>query len=165
MANQAAKKRLQQNQWEIKKLVAIVGVAHVVVCLWLWWNWSTISWKTLTAHATNSGSMISAFWLLRTIASPTYSPSGELTDGGADLGLKGALHQYYFDVVYVTAFVAVLSSLVSPWFWAVHAGTISFAVYKIWTGIIAPFFLSGSAGSEAQSRESGNRKQRRSQHH
>ena len=48
-------------------------------------------------------------------AEPTYGPSGELVDGGADLSM-GGMCSYYHDLIYLAAIVQV-ASIVSDRIW------------------------------------------------
>ena len=48
-------------------------------------------------------------------AEPTYGPSGELEDGGADLTM-GGMCSYYHDLIYLAAIVQV-ASIVSDRIW------------------------------------------------
>lgn len=85
-------------------------------------------------------------------AKPTYDENGELSDGGADLSMKG-LCEYCFDIHYVSAFVQITSAFVSSWFFLVrwhHKETnfskiwlivLAFVLYKLWINFGAPFFF------------------------
>ncbi len=50
-----------------------------------------------------------------TCAAPSHGASGELIDGGADLGQSG-FTGYYFDAIYICIAVQ-LATLLSDWFW------------------------------------------------
>ena len=51
-------------------------------------------------------------------AAPTYGASGELIDGGADLGQPG-FTGFYFDAVYISIGVQ-LGAMFSDWFWLLY---------------------------------------------
>lgn len=174
MANQAAKKRVQQNARIMRNVGALVFASNAALVVfgallpWLRGLPATefASAGRVAAHAANSGAMLVAAWLLRTISRPTFGADGDasssIVDAGADLCMAGALHQYYFDVVYVTAFVAVAVVTLSRWFWAVHLLTLGFALFKLWTGVLQPFFLERSSGKQQQHTSRGEtRRQRR----
>ncbi len=50
-------------------------------------------------------------------AEPTYGPSGELEDGGADLTM-GGMCSYYHDLIYLAAIVQVASILSNRIWWS-----------------------------------------------
>jgi len=172
MANQAAKKLVQQNTRIMRNVFALVLVSHAALVvlgvavprLRSVPGAFASGAPSIAAHTANSGAMLGAVWLLWTISRPTRNAEGELVDGGADLSMAGALHQYYFDIVYVTAFVQVAVVAVSSWFWLVHLLTVGFATVKLWTGVLQPLFFGGTAEDSQQQQQQqrlGSRRQRR----
>ena len=59
-------------------------------------------------------------------AEPTYGPSGELEDGGADLTM-GGMCSYYHDLIYLAAIVQV-ASIISDRIWWTFLVVSSFLV-------------------------------------
>eukprot|EP00727_Mastigamoeba_balamuthi_P007633 m51a1_g3490 putative transmembrane protein 208-like (161) ;mRNA; r:794712-795580 len=145
MANQAAKRIVQQNQRYVRNLLIIFA----------------LTLGKAVAHALNLCAMSAMLWLLRAIARPRIV-DGDIVDPGHDLSITGGLSDYYYDVFYVSAFVQFTTTVLSDWFWLTYVPVAMFAAYKVWTGIISPLFLSGGAGPDDSDTPVGrNRRERR----
>ncbi|KAL6052980.1 Transmembrane protein 208 [Balamuthia mandrillaris] len=130
MANQAAKKRVKENEqiiYRLRWLIAIVNAIYVLVRV-LWYNDSFIGYHWFAFALTTGVYLIFYSWLA-SLAKPTYEGT-ELVDGGANLSMPGNLTEYYFDIIYVTAFVQ-LGSIYSDWMWLLYLVIPIFAVYKL----------------------------------
>lgn len=115
--------------------------------------------KLKFGYIANSLSILFCFWRLYSMSRPVYSPSdpSEIQDPGMDLSIPGAIHQYYFDIIYVSIFVMIMTVTVSSKFWYAHLLTAFFAVYKVWTSVIKPVMnLFGSAGADGAEGEEDN---------
>lgn len=118
-----------------------------------------VSKKVKFGYISNSISILFCFWRLYSMSRPVYSPSdpSEIQDPGMDLSIPGAIHQYYFDIIYVSIFVMIMTVTVSSKFWYAHLLTAFFAVYKVWTSVIKPVMnLFGSAGADGAEGEEDN---------
>lgn len=133
MANQSAKKRVEDNGRRLSVLLYIIlgsSSLHCAVKLMLWSSSATRS--TYVAAIGSIAVQLAIFASLRSMAStsdtrsshivhvslttaPTYSMTGELLDGGVDLKMKGTC-EYLQDVVYLVALSQFLS-LASSWAW------------------------------------------------
>eukprot|EP01121_Diplochlamys_sp_Union-15-3_P010228 TRINITY_DN2851_c0_g1_i4.p1 TRINITY_DN2851_c0_g1~~TRINITY_DN2851_c0_g1_i4.p1 ORF type:complete len:186 (+),score=27.32 TRINITY_DN2851_c0_g1_i4:48-560(+) len=137
MANAAAKKRAQRNTQIISTLnkQQLLFLIPFLLIRVIWW-WPSFTWL----HIIGSTILLIANWYcfssLKAYAKPSYSESGELIDGGADLDMKG-LVEYHWDVLYITWFCFV-TTLISDWFWLVFLVVPAFALYKIWFEVLYP---------------------------
>jgi len=74
--------------------------------------------------------------------------------------MKGHLSEYYFDVIYIAAFVEI-ATIYSDWFWLTFLVIPAYAVYYLWDWI-APFFTSKfGRGDSSVDTSGGNRAERR----
>lgn len=87
-------------------------------------------------------------------AKPSYSASGALVSGGTDLDMEGGMSDYFKDIIMVTCTV-VLLSLVSDYFWYLWLIIPGFALYKLWSGIIAPWIFAPAPEAPGQGQEQG----------
>lgn len=107
--------------------------------------------KVKFGYISNSLSILFCFWRLYSMSRPVYSATepGEIQDPGVDLSTPGALHQYYFDIIYISIFVMIMTVTVSSKFWYAHILTVCFALYKVWTSVIKPVMnIVGAAGGQ-----------------
>jgi hypothetical protein len=160
MANQAAKKRKAENEAivaRLRKLILIVNLIYILIRVgWMWdsfgfWNMFGFSLICVTNYFLYS-------WIAA-LAQPTYE-NGELVDGGHDLNMKGHLSEYYFDIIYIAAFVQI-ATIFSDWFWLTFLVIPAYAVYYLWDWM-APFLASKFTRSEGSTDVMGaNRAERR----
>lgn len=138
MANQSAKKRVEDNRKRISLLFYIIlgsAGAHILIRLILL-RGSATRWTYITALG-SLGTQLFLFSSLRSMASmcieeclmrlmccltpslqhaaPTYSMRGELLDGGVDLKMAGVC-EYMQDIIYLLALAQLLGMLTS-WAW------------------------------------------------
>ena len=116
-----------------------------------------VSKKTKFGYISNSLSILFCFWRLYSMSRPVYSTTepGEIQDPGVDLSIPGALHQYYFDIIYISIFVMIMTVTVSSKFWYAHILTVCFALYKVWTSVIKPVMnlVKGAGGQGGMEKE------------
>ena len=107
--------------------------------------------KTKMAYISNSLSILFCFWRLYSMSRPVYSATNpvDIQDPGVDLSIPGALHQYYFDIIYISIFVMITTVLFSSKFWYAHVLTAIFAVYKVWVSFVKPIISLIRAGTGA----------------
>jgi hypothetical protein len=109
MANQGAKKRLDENSRRCRalRIAVLVGVLIQVAGFIAspTRRASTMSWVGALASAAISAL---AFWGIASFAAPIYE-NGELVDGGPDLS-KATIAQYLHDILYISVFVNVSRS-------------------------------------------------------
>lgn len=98
---------------------------------------------------------------MQAAAKPSYSASGALVNGGTDLDMEGGMSDYFKDIIMVTCSVVMLS-LLSDYFWYGWLIIPGFALYKLWSGIIAPWIFAPAAevpgGSQGQEQDEGPKK-------
>ncbi|GLC35658.1 hypothetical protein PLESTB_000002900 [Pleodorina starrii] len=144
MANQGAKKRLEENRKKLQtlRLAIAIGLAfYLVVRLILrrgyesWWH--IIGFVATFFLEAFSFSAISKF------AEPEFSDKGEVVYGGADLSM-GGMCAYWHDLLYISIFVQVASCL-SAYFWYTLLVVPGFALYLLYKNVLQPYW--------AQSRE------------
>ncbi|KAJ3430466.1 transmembrane protein [Anaeramoeba flamelloides] len=68
---------------------------------------------------------------------PIFDQQGRVIDGGKDLSETGGMIQYFFDIIYITAFVHVTATFHSA-FWLFFLVVPCYAVYKIFVQFIWP---------------------------
>jgi len=57
--------------------------------------------------------------------------------------------EYFFDLIYITVFIQVMSIL-SDKFWYIYLVIPGFAFYKLWQNILQPFFFNRSTDDSDQ---------------
>ncbi|MCO5570864.1 hypothetical protein L7F22_024593 [Adiantum nelumboides] len=127
MANQAAKKRRDENARHIRflqRLIIASNAVYIVVRILLFY--SSFSWKHWIGFLATSGAYKITYDQLAKMAKASYDESGELIDGGFDM--SGGLVSYLHDVLYITVFVQ-LSSILSDKFWLVYLVVRLFNIY------------------------------------
>jgi len=94
------------------------------------------------------------------LATPTYDEqTKELIDGGADLNMKGNISQYYFDVVYIAAFVQMVTIL-TDWGWFILLVIPSYAFYQLYPLVIKPWLFGGGEQAPTGPETKAERKKR-----
>ncbi|CAL5227742.1 g10758 [Coccomyxa viridis] len=161
MAKAGAKTRVVANAKRLKILKIIIlaaNVLHVSVKLILFRQSSSL-WSWIGFAAT-SVIYVLCYASLAGMAEPTYGPSGELEDGGADLSM-GGMCSYYHDLIYLAAIVQV-ASIVSDRIWWSFLVVPAYGLYVLW-GTLRPFLGSilGSGPKEVEREETPAEKKRR----
>jgi hypothetical protein len=135
MAGGGAKKRQEENAVTLQKLAAYIVVCSTifaVVRLWL------KSASVFTAHYGGFAATLAVHGIcylsILAVSRATYKPDGSLEYVG-DLN-KGVI-QYYFDLLYVTGFVQVVSAF-TDWGWYLFLLVPAFGVYALVTKVIMP---------------------------
>jgi hypothetical protein len=145
MAGGGAKKRAEEN----KRTIQLVGI-YILVCsafyavVRLWLKSSSLTWghyagfaATLTAHGI-------CYLSIAAVGRPVIQ-NGAVVDGGGDLS-KGVI-QYYFDILYVTGFVQILSAF-TDWGWYVFLLVPAFGLYLRVTKVILPLMAASKKEEE-----------------
>jgi len=153
MANNAAKKRKFENEailLRLWKILLIVNAIYILVRMVFFWS-SFGTWHWIGFVGTTA-----VYWFcyssLSSMAKPTFDEQGKLLDGGGNLS-GGGLVEYYFDVIYVSAFVQ-LSSILTDWMWLSYLVIPIYAVYALWGLVIKPLLQARSAAAEVNKEES-----------
>lgn len=92
-----------------------------------------------------------------TPAAPLYGPDGELIYAGADRRTGGVL-EYYFDVVYVAAFVQLLGAF-TDWAWLALLAIPAYALWLLWCTVLSPWWNAPKPG-EGPPESAADRKRR-----
>lgn len=144
MANQAAKKRRDENVRHIRFLQRLILASNAIyVLVRLLILHSSFSWKHWIGLFFTSGAYKLTYDQLAGMAKPTFDDNGELIDGGFDMS-GGGLCSYLHDVLYITVFVQ-LASILSDKFWFVYLVIPIFALYKLWQLVLYPFIFQSSS--------------------
>jgi len=103
---------------------------------------------------------LSALLCMRLMARASHTDTGALLDAGLDLNMEGGFGESCKDLIILT-FAAQVISLVSVYLWSVLLFAPLYALFKLWTTILAPwFFAQSAAGADDQDDKTGKRKQR-----
>ncbi|KAG8932986.1 hypothetical protein FRC03_012929 [Tulasnella sp. 419] len=86
---------------------------------------------------------------LHSIGTPRRDQStGALISAGEDLSQAG-LTESCWDVIYVTWFCQVGSTLLGDWFWWFYLAIPAYAVWKLYTSVLGPLFFNKSGDADA----------------
>ncbi|RZC60108.1 hypothetical protein C5167_021868 [Papaver somniferum] len=144
MANQGAKKRKEENNKHMAKLLRVIIICNVIyVIVRLLIFHSSVSWKHFVGLLVTSAAYALSYKQLAQMAEPSYDDDGELLDGGYDMS-TGGICSYLHDVIYITSFVQVMSIL-SGKFWYTYLVIPAFAAYKL-SGLAKGFLSHDSEG-------------------
>mmetsp|Transcript_35604 Transcript_35604/g.42880 ORF Transcript_35604/g.42880 Transcript_35604/m.42880 type:complete len:189 (+) Transcript_35604:202-768(+) len=149
MAKQGAKKLIESNKKHLQKLQIAIAVSlglYAVIRLHLFK--ASTSWWHYFGFFCSSGTALFFYWLLSLMAKATYGSQGEVLDGGLDLTVSTGFATYYHDLIYITIFVQVMSSLVSDWFWLVYSVVPMFCIFRLWTDVISPYIFTPQPGED-----------------
>jgi hypothetical protein len=100
---------------------------------WLFWPIEVGVW-TLVLHAFTLGVYGGSYFLITTLAKPTYEGE-ELVDGGADLSAGGPC-ECFFDLIYITA-AAQLLGLITSYANYLLLADIAVAAYAVYAKVMA----------------------------
>ncbi|PIL36825.1 hypothetical protein GSI_00515 [Ganoderma sinense ZZ0214-1] len=152
MANASAKRTVQQNADTIKNLrLGLLGSCALSLLLRLLFHRAALRPTTL-AFWVYALSLVPSVFLsryLERIGSPRRDPTtGALISAGEDLSRPGVV-EWCFDVVYITWACQVGSGAFGTWVWCLYLIIPLYAVFKLWSGVISPYFLGRSGGPSA----------------
>jgi hypothetical protein len=141
MANQGAKKRLEENARRLRLLQTIIAVsAGLYAFVNLYLRSASASWWTWTGYITALAAFAATYGAIAASARPVYDERGEMQSGGADLNM-GGMNSYFHDLLYLTGAVLLLTCA-SPWFWLLYLLAPGFALYKLWVHVLWPYLNS-----------------------
>lgn len=166
MAKAGAKKRVEDNRRRLQLLRQAITAANVLhlACRLLIFRGSVGTSHWLGLGLTSTIYLI-CYRGLAQAAEPTYSASGDIEDGGADLNL-GGLTGYYHDLIYLSVFVQ-LASLLSSYFWLTYLLVPGYGSYLLWKHVLEPFIFTPhedevqETAAMAKRREKAERRQKR----
>ncbi|KAJ3680485.1 hypothetical protein LUZ60_016763 [Juncus effusus] len=142
MANQGAKKRKEENKKHMATLLRVILASNAIyVIVRMMIMYSSFTWKHWMGLGLTSAAYFFPYKQLASMAKPSFSDDGELLDGGYDMSTTG-ICGYLHDVIYITAFVQIMS-IVSDKFWWTYIVIPVFGGYKAF-GLIKGLFFSGS---------------------
>ncbi|KAM5535703.1 hypothetical protein V8D89_010690 [Ganoderma adspersum] len=152
MANASAKRTAQQNADTIKNLrLGLLGSCALSLFLRLFFHRAALRPTTL-AFWVYALSLVPSIFLsryLERIGSPRRDPTtNALISAGEDLSRPGVV-EWCFDVVYITWACQVGSGAFGTWVWWLYLIIPLYAVFKLWSGVISPYFLGRSGGPSA----------------
>jgi hypothetical protein len=159
MAKSGPKQQLQKNQARLKFLRSLLAVTNVVFALGrLVYHRAS---NTAMLYATGlgmAGLQYFCFKAVSRMAEPLLGANGEVLDGGADVS-TASIASYYQDVIYLCAFVQVLSVFTDKAFWAfwllpLVAGWIVFQTF------IRPMMAAHGATSKSVPETEGDKRKR-----
>lgn len=153
MAKAGDKKRIQDNKRHLDNLasyIAYSNVLYVIVRLARRRATATLLHYVVGLGVTNLV-YLATYTLIKKALAPHYSPTGEIIYSGADLK-TGGIVSYYHDVLYLTLFSQTAGSFTDKAWW-VHALIPGYAVGKIVSGVIIPWFTAPKAQADEQETE------------
>jgi hypothetical protein len=143
MSNQSAKKIKQRNEQIIFRLKWITFFILIFYIFFrILYNFQSFSYLHWLGFILLIFAYLFCFYGIISLAKPIYNEKGELIYGGTDFSI-GGVTEYYFDIIYISWFVQI-TSIFSDWFWFFYLLIPLFAIYKIFSSIIIPFFLNSS---------------------
>jgi len=79
---------------------------------------------------------------LSSSAKPVYDAKNKdlLISGGEDITMKDSVWSYYWDILYIT-WVVQLLSLYSDKFWWIYVAVPIYAIYLLWKNILSPYIF------------------------
>ena len=163
MAKANAKKRAEENAARISRLfyVLLGSIVIFTAVRLVLYRATTRWWFQPTMGALTAGAAWFCYRSLAYIAAPSFDAGGALTDGGADLSM-GGMSSYYHDVIYIAVFLLLSTALVSDWFWLLGLVVPGYALYMLWTSVLAPWIFNPTADElEAKNRSSESREDKR----
>ncbi|XP_022668342.1 transmembrane protein 208-like [Varroa jacobsoni] len=95
-------------------------------------------------------------FMMHSMATPMFSETGQLLDGGTDLNMKNGFCEYLKDLVILSSFVEVLA-MFSNYFWCLMLLVPIYAFYLLWIKILGPWFFA-PPGEEEELSEKKQRK-------
>eukprot|EP00897_Mesotaenium_endlicherianum_P007622 jgi/Mesen1/6889/ME000353S05908 len=159
MANAGAKKRKEENERRLKSLLRVVLIANgLYLVLRLGVFYSSFKWQHWLGLLITSAAYSFCYGQISTMAKPFYDESGELIDGGFDIGL-GGLCGYYHDIIFLTAFIQVVSIL-SDKAWYLYLLVPGFAFYKLWVLVLYPYFFAPRPQEEEEDEKSRKKREK-----
>ncbi|KAK9843173.1 hypothetical protein WJX74_008016 [Apatococcus lobatus] len=169
MANQGAKRKLEQNKRRLRTLLQLIAVANVVYIVFRLFVFSSTRQTRHSVFLVVTSLMyFFCYRGLQLAADPAYDAQGELTDGGDDLTMGGTC-EYLHDGIYLAAFCQLATPFLSDWLWLVFLAVPGYGIYLAWTSILQPYFASPKSKDipeteeEKKRREKLERKQQRKQ--
>lgn len=140
MANQGAKKRVEENAKRLSFLFQVILMATVIHCgVRLGVKRSSATWINYTAAAGSVAAQTFAYGVMKNAAAPTYGANGELIHAGADLKMGGIM-EYCTDLILIVAVLQILTSI-SDWLWLLILVVPAFGLYMFWVHIAAPWIF------------------------
>ncbi|PKI83375.1 hypothetical protein MVES1_002836 [Malassezia vespertilionis] len=133
MARGAEKRIAAVNAGKLKTLAYGFLVSNTVFLLIHFAISRSVHWRTLSAYC-----------LTECIAAVLALQLRSMAHSGADLGQEG-LTAYMFDIIYITWFVHITTSLISRHFWWVYAAIPLYACYAVYKKILLPFVFGGKS--------------------
>uniref|UniRef100_A0A914WMA9 Transmembrane protein 208 n=1 Tax=Plectus sambesii TaxID=2011161 RepID=A0A914WMA9_9BILA len=101
-----------------------------------------------------------AVFIMQNMAKATKNDKGQVLDAGLDLNLEGGFGEYCKDVVILASIVQLLSLTWSK-FWFLMILIPIFAGYKLWVGILAPWFFAPAPEEEESDDKKAKKRDRR----
>uniref|UniRef100_A0A915J6P7 Transmembrane protein 208 n=1 Tax=Romanomermis culicivorax TaxID=13658 RepID=A0A915J6P7_ROMCU len=88
-----------------------------------------------------------AIYTMKYMCKTIRGENNQIIDAGLDLNLEGGFAEYCKDTIILTTGLQILS-IISAYFWIILLAAPIFAAYKLWTGILAPWFFARSEDEE-----------------
>ncbi|GFR50074.1 hypothetical protein Agub_g12218 [Astrephomene gubernaculifera] len=144
MANQGAKKRLEENRKRLQSLrIALaIGIAFNALVRLVLRQGYTSKWHIIGFGATLFLDLFS-YSAIAKFAEPEFNEKGEVVYGGADLSM-GGMCAYWHDLLYISIFLQVATCL-STYFWYTLLVVPGFALYMLYKNILQPYWAQSKA--------------------
>ncbi|GIL64388.1 hypothetical protein Vafri_18226 [Volvox africanus] len=139
MANQGAKKRLEENRkrLQVLRIAMAIGMAfHVVVRLVLRQGYD--SWWHILGFGSTFFLELFSYSAISKFAEPEFNEKGDIVFGGSDLSM-GGMCAYWHDLLYISIFVQVTTCL-STYFWFTLLVIPGFFLYLLYKNILQPYW-------------------------
>ncbi|KIY71798.1 DUF788-domain-containing protein [Cylindrobasidium torrendii FP15055 ss-10] len=145
MANASAKRIAQQNESTVKTLrLGLFAPTLISLVLRLLLHRSTqTKWSIIIYVLTYLPMFFLSNYLIRIGNSRRDPTTGTLISYGEDLSQPGVT-EWCFDLLYITWTCQIGSGALGEWFWWLYMVIPMYAVYKLWSSVISPFFLGRS---------------------
>eukprot|EP01130_Rhizamoeba_saxonica_P014746 TRINITY_DN6472_c3_g1_i2.p1 TRINITY_DN6472_c3_g1~~TRINITY_DN6472_c3_g1_i2.p1 ORF type:complete len:181 (-),score=27.68 TRINITY_DN6472_c3_g1_i2:184-690(-) len=140
MANASAKKILIKNRKKMKAFHIASAIIWAIYVLYrIYYHYDSMDIWNWIGSSIFFGVWITAYFLFTSRATAQFDPdTGKLIDGGDDLS-KGMIMEYSWDLVYVNFMVQILT-MFSNYFWLLYLSVPVYAIYKVITGVIVPYY-------------------------
>ncbi|CCA67244.1 hypothetical protein PIIN_01077 [Serendipita indica DSM 11827] len=146
MANASAKRTAAQNEAALRNLNIWMVLAPLIsILIRFLFRSSVIPPRTSSViHGLTFVPLFVLYSHLTSIGSPRRDPTTQaLIGSGEDLNMPGVT-EWCWDIIYVTWACQVGSAALGEWFWWLYLCIPLFALWKIYSIFLKPYFFSGS---------------------
>ncbi|KIM33419.1 hypothetical protein M408DRAFT_326137 [Serendipita vermifera MAFF 305830] len=166
MANASAKRTAAQNETALRNLkIWMLAAPFIALFIRFFFRSSLFPSRTsIFIHVLTFIPLFVLYTHLNSIGSPRRDPTtGALIGSGEDLNMSGVT-EWCWDIIYVTWGCQIGSAALGEWFWWVYLCIPLFALYKIYSVFLKPYFFSKapeSASTEDETAQSMSKRQQK----